>query len=373
MAGREGLARLLRQNVYQWSKLALAAVAVCGLLAVIRSHAALAGSEDAALIEAEDTGLIGGRPIADLLVASRPEHAWFTSARCRPLLTRFTCDFCLPHVYLASFPRSGNTWFRYLLEASTGLFTLSGGPNYKLYQKLGPVHSVLSENMIWTAVRGQRELAKYGYIGENIPWVQRIGIVTKTHFLPEPWNKTEADSALEKLSPFTADSVRRAVLLVRDPFKAFISLKKYGATQSVHTEEDMTYLYRGDEWLEFVKGYSRIWFNMNAQWLKSTNETHVIAYERLTKDPMGELTSVLRFLKVEPDPRRLECLHNELEGAVHNHRHGVVPDNETYPLPLRAKLWSYIHQLNLMLKERGHAGLPLEKYSFADEFRDIYI
>ena len=352
-------------SAYYWSRLLLVALLVSALVAVIRSRVTLTA--------ADDGGLIEGRPVSDLWVPSRPAHAWFTGAQCRPLLTRFTCDFCLPLVYLASFPRSGNTWLRYLLEASSGLFTLSGGPNYQAYKKHDPEKFVFGDEQIWRAVRAERELLKYGYLGENISWLQRIGIITKTHFLPEPWNRTEADSSLDKLSPFPANNVRRAVLLIRDPFKAFISLKKYGETQSVHTEADMTHLYRGDEWIEFVKGYSRIWFNMNAEWLKSTNETHVIAYERLARDPMTEVSSMLRFLRVEPDPRRIECLRTELEGGVHNLRHGVVPDDQTYPLAVRAHLWSHIHQLHWMLKDRGYPGLPLETYSFADEFSDLHI
>ncbi|KAF0287690.1 hypothetical protein FJT64_013902 [Amphibalanus amphitrite] len=199
---------------------ALVSVAVCCLVAVTRPRTVpLAAPVDT-------DGRVGGRPIAELWVPSRPAHAWFTSAQCRPLLTRFTCDQCLPLVYLASFPRSGNTWLRYLLEASTGL---------------------------------------------------------------------------------------------------------------------------------------------------ATNETHVVLYERLRQDPMGELRALLRFLQVEPDRRRLECLRGELEGIAHNHRHGVVPDGETYPLRVRAELWSYIHQLHWLLRDRGYPGLPLQQYSFADEFGDINI
>ena len=137
------------------------------------------------------------------------------------------------------------------------------------------------------------------------------------------------------------------------------------------SEEDMTHLYRGDAWHKFAKAYGLIWFDMNVQWLEATNETHVIAYERLTRDTMSELRSLLRFLKAEPDERRMECLRAHLEGTAHNRRHGVVPDNTTYPLHVRARIWSYIHQLDWLLRDRGYPPLPLHKYSFAGEFRDL--
>ena len=88
---------------------------------------------------------------------------------------------------------------------------------------------------------------------------------------------------------------------------------------------------------------------------------------------MGELEALLRFLAVEPDRRRLDCVRRHLEGKAHNRRHGVVPDDETYPVRLRAELWSHIHQLNWLLKDRGHPGLPLERYSFAEQFSDIHM
>ena len=369
--------------LYRWSRLLVLALIGCGLIAVMTlkpRDTVLRTAPEPRDMVLEPTlpggdgggGLLGGRPISQLWVASRPEYAWFTNdSQCRPLVTRFACDHCVPLVYLASFPRSGNTWTRYLLEASTGLFTVSGGPIRKGYLAYGKDHFVLKEDKIWRLARAKDELVQMGYLGEHIPWAQGVGIVVKTHAWPEPWNATEADSITMSLSPFPENSTRRAVLLIRDPFKLLISLKKYGETKSVLNPEDMTYLYRGEEWHQFAIYYAQIWYNMNARWLQSTNETHVIAYERLTRDPIGELTSLFRFLDVEPDRRRMECLRSHLEGKAHNRKHGIMPDHETYPLRQRAELWSHIHQLNWLLKDKGYPTLPLERYSFADEFSDI--
>ena len=369
--------------LYRWSRLLVLALIGCGLIAVMtlkpRDTVLLIAPEPRDIV-LEPTlpggdgggGLLGGRPISKLWVASRPEHAWFTNdSQCRPFVTRFACDHCVPLVYLASFPRSGNTWTRYLLEASTGLFTVSGGPFRRTYLETPEEFLLLKEEEIWIAAREKTELVQLGYLGEHIPWAQGVGIVAKTHDLPEPWNVTEANNMTETLSPFPENSTRRAVLLIRDPFKSLISLQKYGITQSVLNKENMTYLYQGTEWLEFVTYYSLVWFDMNARWLQSTNEIHVIAYERLTRDPIGELTSLFRFLDVEPDRRRMKCLRSHLEGKAHNRKHGIMPDHETYPLRQRAELWSYIHQLNWLLKDKGYPTLPLERYSFADEFGDI--
>ena len=320
-----------------------------------------------------DSGRLAGQLISDLWSADRPEHAWFTGAECRPLVTRFTRDLCLPLVYLASFPRSGNTWIRYLLEASTGLFTNGGvGPLYNSQVKYRPIE----DKDLWRATNNSvNELIKMGYLGSNVPWTQGVTIISKTHFRPEPWTKEEAEtiSATGKLSVFPEGTKRRAVLVIRDPFKSFISLQKYSASGSILNPEDRRELFQGKEWHQFAMSYAPVWYKLNERWITSTDELHVVAYERLTRSTIEELTSTLRFLHVQPDPRRLECLRDQLEGKAHNRRHGVVPDHQTYPLLARAEIWKHIHQLNWLLKERGFPALPLERYSFFEEFGDAAV
>ncbi|KAF0305517.1 WSC domain-containing protein 2 [Amphibalanus amphitrite] len=322
----------------------------------------------------EDSGRVLGRPVTELWSASRPEQAWFTDDQCRPLVSRFTRDHSLPLVYLASFPRSGNTWTRYLLEASTGLIT--GGssmPNYRQY-KAHAFTERLSDENLWKYVNRQGMMVRLGYLGGSIPWSVGATIVTKTHAWPEPFTEQETaivNKTSHKFSPFPKNVTRRAILIIRDPFKSFISLKKYGKTKSVLNEEDMSELFTGAAWEKFAVAYGRIWLEMNARWIANTEQLHVVTYERLAQDTMAELRSMLQFLDVQPDRRRLQCLAGALDGRAHNHRHGVVPDEQTYPLPVRSKVWLNIHQLNWLLRQRGFPGLPLERYSFADEFGDL--
>ncbi|KAK3884009.1 hypothetical protein Pcinc_011678 [Petrolisthes cinctipes] len=51
---------------------------------------------------------------------------------CREYLVRFSKG--LPEVQLMSFPGSGNSWTRYLLEASTGIFTGSVFNGHLIYK-----------------------------------------------------------------------------------------------------------------------------------------------------------------------------------------------------------------------------------------------
>ena len=61
----------------------------------------------------------------------RTYQPWRNYTNCSQLMTRFSPKR-LPVVYLASFPSSGNTWIRYMLEGATGIFTGSLYDDWKL-------------------------------------------------------------------------------------------------------------------------------------------------------------------------------------------------------------------------------------------------
>ena len=48
---------------------------------------------------------------------------WFWDKECERYKISFNAKKSLPLVALASFPRSGNTWMRHLIERFTGIFT----------------------------------------------------------------------------------------------------------------------------------------------------------------------------------------------------------------------------------------------------------
>ena len=58
------------------------------------------------------------------------------------LLTRFSKNGSLPTTGLVSFPGSGNTWIRYLIEGATGIFTGSFYRDVALF-KNGKQHDSL--------------------------------------------------------------------------------------------------------------------------------------------------------------------------------------------------------------------------------------
>ena len=53
----------------------------------------------------------------------RAHFPWSYDSKCADVSTTFSTDKILPSVGLISFPNSGNTWTRYLIEGVTGVFT----------------------------------------------------------------------------------------------------------------------------------------------------------------------------------------------------------------------------------------------------------
>ncbi|XP_037075993.1 uncharacterized protein LOC119097063, partial [Pollicipes pollicipes] len=149
--------------------------------------------QDQPVTASSSEGLYRGQPISQLWARNLPEQAWLPDPQCRHFVTKFARDNCLEVVRLASFPRSGNTWTRFMLETATGLYTSSGGPNYIKYVKGESLRR--SDEEIWSHVKSQKraELAHLGFIGETSLWTQGTTIAMKTHNFPEPWNATEAE------------------------------------------------------------------------------------------------------------------------------------------------------------------------------------
>lgn len=82
-------------------------------------------------------------------------HLWPNVSGCQQFVTKFVKLGSLPSRALASYPGSGNTWLRYLLEGATGIFT-------------GSVYNAAS-------------ILKAGHLGEGRPFKDGSTIVQKTH------------------------------------------------------------------------------------------------------------------------------------------------------------------------------------------------
>ncbi|EAT39064.1 AAEL009094-PA [Aedes aegypti] len=173
---------------------------------------------------------------------------------------------------LVSFPGSGNTWLRYLLQQSTGILT---GSVYKDYG-----------------------LLKSGFPAENV--ANSSVLVVKTHeWGPQAW------------APYG-----KAILLVRDPEKAILAeFNRQSGGHVGFASPDRYRRTKGRYWTQFVKNKLWAWEQTNLSWAKNfTGDVKLVFYDDLVENVEGTLRSILKFLNFPVNDELLACALMRKEG-----------------------------------------------------------
>ncbi|XP_039297162.1 WSCD family member AAEL009094 [Nilaparvata lugens] len=183
-----------------------------------------------------------------------------------------------PVIALASFPGSGNTWLRYLLQQATGVYT---GSVYKDYG-----------------------LLRNGFPGES--WSNSSVSVVKTH----EWG-------VQARAHFG-----RAVLLVRAPAHAIHA--EFNRQSGGHVGFASPHRYkrnRGRYWHQFVMEKLSSWKSMNLDWVRNFDgPTHVVLYENLVEDVETTLRKLIDFIQLPIDEKQIQCALERQEGIYRRKR-----------------------------------------------------
>ncbi|XP_069973835.1 sialate:O-sulfotransferase 1-like isoform X2 [Penaeus vannamei] len=207
------------------------------------------------------------------------------SSSCREYKTRFAKG--LPMTYLVSFPGSGNTWIRYLLEAASGVFTGS----------------------VYTDV----EIKNAGYLGEGDRASSGRTLVQKTHGAA----LTKVANDLVSRYKFIKAEVP-LVLIIRDPARALISYWKFlhGRGKGSHTNQVSEKSYRTNEFRKHVERMVTRWEELvSDRLLWHRAPMYILYYDLVVKNPVYHVREVLKFLRVPIDEGRLACLESHLKGS----------------------------------------------------------
>eukprot|EP00939_MAST-03C_sp_MAST-3C-sp1_P004262 g4262.t1 len=184
-------------------------------------------------------------------------------------------------VALASYPRSGNSMIRGLLELATKIIT---GSDVKPTRKLS------------------KELAAAGFRGEGV--VGRAWIV-KTHY-PERLGWKEFDAS-------------KVIVLVRNPFDAIDSHFNMILTRThTHSIDESEYERFRAYWEAHVLEECSMWCRFHQYWLRRAREgvpIIFVRYERLLQHRGMEVDRLLRFLCGDDDEFFSRCV-GRLKGAI---------------------------------------------------------
>jgi Sulfotransferase domain len=172
-------------------------------------------------------------------------------------------------VLLVSYPRSGNTLLRTLLERITGYVTGSDTrPDRSLSRELAEQHNLAGEGVTATS--------RCNFVKTH--WPERAGC-----------------------RPFTG---QRAIVLVRNPYDAIDSYWNMNATKS-HTKTlaDEVYDRFRDKWECLARNEIHIWCTFLDAWLgefSSSAPVLIVRFEDLIKDPSLQMTRLIAFSLGKP-------------------------------------------------------------------------
>ncbi|XP_070532238.1 sialate:O-sulfotransferase 2-like [Ptychodera flava] len=216
-----------------------------------------------------------------------------------------------PLVALASFPGSGNTWTRFLLEVASGFYT--------------------------GAVYNDKKLYEGGFVGEMEDYKDGRLLVVKTH-------ATSSESP--EFGP--------AILLIRNPYDAVISEFTRIKTRRNHTGVLQKDSFKDEDWDRFALTKGNSWESFNRSWLNRKNRICVVHYEKLVKDVIFETQRMMTFLNETLTSTRLRCLETHNEGLFHRFRnHSGSASVDVYSKSTRAAMNKHISGVNSVLKQLG--------------------
>jgi len=239
---------------------------------------------------------------------------WATDSQCSRFEVQFGVN--VNRTWLMSSPRSGNTWTRYLIELSTGIFTTSIYEDKALFHK--------------------------GYLGELENPKSGTAVLVKSHNDCGP--KTSGDEDI--------------ILLLRHPKHSIIS--HYTFTQHKTSADKHVINFKPEKFNRavfgqfFKNGLSR-WKSLVNSCLTKAKRLLVIYYEDLKEDPVGNVRKMLNFLNYEVDEQRLACLAKTLDGPVKKNQ--STTDFDPYTSQQKSQMEGAVESASLILQRLHYKPL----------------
>ncbi len=174
-------------------------------------------------------------------------------------------------VFLATYPRSGNHWSRYLLEEVTGVATGC------VFRDGHPTH--LPDAFDWGGYAPQR-----GYTGKSSLPKQSDVVILKTHY----------PASYVRHSIFDRQSTEQPTLVItRFPFDAMFSYFNHFSSS------------RRKNWDKFIHEEAVVWARYHDYWDEQSN-VMVVRYEDLMTDTVSTLQQISEFYGIEASQEDFE-------------------------------------------------------------------
>lgn len=260
-------------------------------------------------------------------------YPWPGDKECGGFVTRIAKPGTIPMRALASYPGSGNTWIRYLIEGASGIYTGS----------------------IFVA----KSITDAGHLGELRNFSDGSTILQKTHhraIYPYGYRQYNITWRREHIQLFQG----RGVVVVRNPFNSILSYWNFYKTGSQTASADRNSLL-SMEFQDFAFVGINRWYELISDWLEYGKDVYFVFYEDLKDDPVEEIKALFDHLGIELDLNRLECIKKHLTGKFQRKNH--IEEN-LYSFDHQALFKLVIDAASKRIEEKTGRSLPLHKYNF---------
>jgi len=205
--------------------------------------------------------------------------------------------------WLASYPKSGNTWVRTLIEAYffddidiNDLRATVGENRPPLYQHLAPIPYDLLDIYQWALLRPATLVNLIALFGSD-----RRPLIVKTHNI---------NAMIKDMPLFPEGLYESIVYLVRDPRDVAVSYAKHLGISLDDCIEIMMQTNAGSKPEVKVDrmtthGFISRWDSHVYSW-NSNPKSRVIKYEDLVHDTVGQFTRILERYGIEPSQEKVE-------------------------------------------------------------------
>lgn len=218
-----------------------------------------------------------------------------------------------PYLGILSFPGSGNTWFRHLLEMTTGYYSGS--------------------------VYDETEMFSHGFFGETVSMTSNKILGVKDHVIHRRNKK----------------SYEKIILIIRNPYDALQAEfnRKNTGHVGIRNESD----FETTEWSKFVLTKAEQWKQMHFDVLRKRKPTLIIMYDDLLTKKKDALSHVLSFLgiKVDNEEERLKCVEKDSGGFFQRHKKSSY---EYFTNAMVSQINSCITEVRIALLVNGFHTLP---------------
>lgn len=203
--------------------------------------------------------------------------------------------------WIASYPKSGNTWVRCLLQA----YRTNG------FLDLNDLHMVYGDSAsAYTCAVSPIPLKELGYRGHWLVRPAALLMACMSKPIPRLFKTHYANLAPEGLPAFIPPELTaRAIYILRDPRSVALSFSRHFGHSLPKTIEYMAdkEFWIGKDWDQQTAQFISSWSNHVASWTNSDTKfpVHIVKYEELFEAPRKVLRDLLEFLGLEPEVDRI--------------------------------------------------------------------